>query len=71
VIGIVLAGATIIGATLLAGTTPEVIGFAQAIAAGALLAVVSISIIPHAFEDVDHWVALYSVLGFVVGYVLG
>ena len=70
-IGITLAGATILGATILAGTSPEVIGGAQAIAAGAVLAVVSISIIPHAFAEVNAWVAFYAVIGFVAGYVLG
>lgn len=70
-IGVTLAGATILGAKLLGGTSPEFIGVAQAIAAGAVLAVVSISIIPHAFAEVNGWVAFYSVVGFVVGYVLG
>ena len=69
-IGVVLALATIAGATLLAGASPTFVGIAQAGAAGAVLAVVSISILPHAFEEVSGAAAVATVLGFVVGYVL-
>jgi hypothetical protein len=41
----------------------ELIGGAQALAAGAVLAVVSISIIPHAFEEVSLRVVIAMVLG--------
>lgn len=69
-IGVVLALATIIGATVLAGSSPAFIGTAQAGAAGAVLAVVSISIVPHAFNEVSGAAAVATVLGFIVGYVL-
>ena len=69
-IGAVLALATIIGATLLAGASPAFIGTAQAGAAGAVLAVVSISIVPHAFKEVSGAVAVATVLGFIGGYIL-
>ena len=69
-IGVVLAVATVVGATLLAGASPAFVGTAQAAAAGAVLAVVSISIVPHAFEEVSGAVAVATVLGFVVGYLL-
>jgi ZIP family zinc transporter len=69
-IGLVLALATIIGGTLLAETSPAVIGTAQAVAAGAVLAVVSIAIIPHAFEEVTALAASATVIGFVAGYLL-
>ena len=39
-------------------------GTAQAVAAGAVLAVVSIAVIPHAFEEVSRLVATATVLGF-------
>jgi zinc transporter, ZIP family len=69
-IGVALAVATLLGGTVLADASPEVVGTAQAVAAGAVLAVVSISIIPHAFEEVSSLVASATVLGFVVGYLL-
>jgi hypothetical protein len=47
-----------------------VIGSAQALAAGAVLAVISISIIPHAFEEVSSLVALAAAAGFIGGYLL-
>ncbi|MBA2272860.1 MAG: hypothetical protein H0W21_03005 [Actinobacteria bacterium] len=69
-IGIALAAATVLGGTVLADASPALIGSAQAIAAGAVLAVVSISIIPHAFSQVSSLVASASVLGFISGYLL-
>lgn len=69
-IGAVLALATIAGATLLAGASPAFIGTAQATAAGAVLAVVSVSIVPHAFKEVSGVAAVSNVLGFIVGYLL-
>ena len=69
-IGVALAFSTVLGATVLAGVDPAVVGTAQAIAAGAVLAVVSIAIIPHAFEEVSRLVASATVLGFIAGYLL-
>lgn len=69
-IGVVLAIATVLGGTLLSGASDEFVGSAEAIAAGAVLAVVSISIIPHAFSEVSRTVAAATVVGFAVGYVL-
>lgn len=69
-IGLALALATILGGTVLADASPELIGTAQAVAAGAVLAVVSIAIIPHAFEEVSGLVATAIVLGFIGGYLL-
>jgi ZIP family zinc transporter len=69
-IGVALAAATLLGGTVLSDASPSVVGTAQAIAAGAVLAVVSISIIPHAFEEVSSLVASATVLGFVAGYLL-
>jgi zinc transporter, ZIP family len=69
-IGLALAFATVLGGTVLTDAPSELIGGAQALAAGAVLAVVSISIIPHAFEEVSGTVAIATVLGFVAGYLL-
>lgn len=70
-IGLVLATATVLGGTLLAGVSPEVVGAAQAFAAGALLAVISISIIPYAYSKGSALVACATVAGFTAGYLLG
>jgi zinc transporter, ZIP family len=69
-IGLVAALATVLGGTALADASSEFIGTAQAVAAGAVLAVVTIAVIPHAFEEVSRRVATASVAGFVLGYLL-
>jgi ZIP family zinc transporter len=69
-IGLALAFATVLGGTVLADADPELIGTALAIAAGAVLAVVSISIIPYAFSEVSSLVASATVIGFITGYLL-
>lgn len=69
-IGLAVALATVLGGTVLADASPEFIGVAQAVAAGAVLAVVTIAVIPHAFEEVSRRVATASVAGFVLGYLL-
>lgn len=69
-IGLLLALATVLGGTVLADASPELIGTAQAIAAGAVLAVITIAVVPHAFEEVSRLVATATVAGFAAGYLL-
>jgi zinc transporter, ZIP family len=69
-IGLTLAFATALGGTVLSGASDEFIGMAQAVAAGAVLAVITIAVIPHAFDEVSRRVATASVAGFVLGYLL-
>ena len=69
-IGVALAVATVLGGTALADASGDVVGTAQAIAAGAVLAVITIAIVPHAFEEVSRLVASATVLGFLLGYLL-
>ena len=69
-IGLALAASTVLGGTLLADAGPTFVGGAQAVAAGAVLAVVSIAIIPYAFAAVSRLVAFAVVAGFVCGYLL-
>jgi zinc transporter, ZIP family len=69
-IGLALAVATVLGGTVLADASPEFVGTAQAVAAGAVLAVISIAVIPHAFDEVSSEVATATVAGFIVGYLL-
>ena len=70
-IGAALALATVLGGTALAGASPELVGAGQAVAAGAILAVVSIAIVPHAFAEVNRLTASATVAGFIAGYLLG
>jgi len=69
-IGLALAFATVLGGTILADASPKLIGTAQAVSAGAVLAVVSIAIIPHTFSEVSKRVATVTMLGFIGGYLL-
>jgi ZIP family zinc transporter len=65
-----LVGALVLGATLLAAAGDSVVGFLAAVAGGAVLATVSITIIPPAFREVSRFTAIAAVGGFVVGYLL-
>jgi ZIP family zinc transporter len=66
-IGLALAFATMLGGTVLADAGDELVGTAQAVAAGAVLAVVSIAVIPYAFSKVNTEVATATAIGFVLG----
>jgi zinc transporter, ZIP family len=69
-IGFALAFATVLGGTVLADTSGQIVGTAQAVAGGAVLAVISIAIVPHAFDEVNRRVAAAMVAGFIAGYLL-
>ena len=69
-IGATLAVATVLGGALLSEASDSLVGGAEAIAACAVLAVISISIVPYAFSEVSSLVATATVLGFVGGYLL-
>ncbi len=69
-IGVALVIATVLGGTVLADANPSLVGTAQAVAAGAVLAVITISVVPHAFEEVSEEVAVATIAGFVAGYLL-
>jgi zinc transporter, ZIP family len=69
-IGVALAGATVLGGTVLAKVDETAVAFLQALAGGAVLAVVLVAVVPHAFAEVSRWVAAASAGGFVLGYLL-
>ena len=50
-IGLALAGSTVLGATVLADASPSLVG-RQAVASGAILAVITVAIVPHVFSEV-------------------
>jgi len=67
---VALFAATILGGTLLADVDEAAVGFLEALAGGAVLAVVLVSIVPHAFAEVSRWVAAASAAGFLLGFAL-
>lgn len=69
-IALALVAAIVVGATLLTDAGDSAIGLAEAIAAGAIFATVSIAMFPHAFAEVSRWAAVAGVLGLVAGYLL-
>lgn len=69
-IGLSLLLATVAGGTLLSGASSSVIGTTQAVSAGAVLAVIVVSIVPYAFDEVNSLVACAAVAGFVCGYLV-
>jgi zinc transporter, ZIP family len=70
-IGVGLAGMTVLGGTVGAAAHPALIGTAQAVAAGAVVAVLTVSVIPYAFDEVDRAAAVAITLGLMTGYLLG
>jgi zinc transporter, ZIP family len=69
-IGVSLAAATVLGGTVLAEVDETAVAFLQALAGGAVLAVVLVAVVPHAFAEVSRWVAAAAAGGFVLGYLL-
>jgi zinc transporter, ZIP family len=69
-IGVSLAAATVLGGTVLSEVNETAVAFMQALAGGAILAVVLVSVAPHAFAEVSRWVAAASAAGFLLGYLL-
>jgi ZIP family zinc transporter len=69
-LGLSVAGAVLLGGTVLAAASDSLVGFFEALAAGAVLGMVTISIVPHAFQEVSRWVAAATVAGFVAGYLI-
>jgi ZIP family zinc transporter len=65
-----LVAALVLGVTLLSKASDTVVGVFEAVAAGAVLATVSITILPPAFREVSSFTAIAAVAGFVVGYLL-
>ncbi|NJC06269.1 ZIP family zinc transporter [Sphingomonas kaistensis] len=59
-----------LGYILFAGVQPEVLAFVQAIAAGAILAMIVDTMVPEAFEGTHDFAGLISVAGFLAAFGL-
>ncbi len=70
--GIALASsvAALVGNLALAGAPPELIAFVNAVAAGAILAMLVDTMIPEAFEVAHDFAGLITVLGFLAAFIL-
>ena len=70
--GIALASglASLVGYLAFRGVPPEAIAVTNAVAAGAILAMLSDTMIPEAFEGTHDWSGLITVLGFLSAFVL-
>lgn len=62
--------AALAGNALLAGTGPEVVAAANAVAAGAILAMLADTMIPEAFEEAREFTGLITVAGFLAAFAL-
>jgi len=70
--GIALASgiAALIGNFAVSGAGPDVIAFVTAVAAGAILAMLSDTMIPEAFETAHEYAGFITVAGFLIAFVL-
>ncbi|GHJ10745.1 hypothetical protein TPA0907_51120 [Micromonospora humidisoli] len=62
--------AALFGNTLLGGAPPELLATITALAAGAILAMITDTMVPEAFEDAHLLVGLITVLGFLTAFAL-
>ncbi|WP_431916481.1 ZIP family metal transporter [Micromonospora wenchangensis] len=69
-IALVSGVSALLGNTLLGGAPPEVLATITALAAGAILAMITDTMVPEAFEDAHLLVGLITVLGFLTAFAL-
>ncbi|MEU1808267.1 ZIP family zinc transporter [Micromonospora sp. WMMD1076] len=69
-IALISGAASLAGYTLLGGAPPEVLATITALAAGAILAMITDTMVPEAFADAHLLVGLITVLGFLVAFAL-
>jgi ZIP family zinc transporter len=70
-IGLGLGAVVVLGGTVATGLPATAVGVAQAVAAGAVVAVLSISVLPYAFREASRPVAVVATAGLALGYLLG
>ncbi|MEV6707268.1 ZIP family metal transporter [Micromonospora wenchangensis] len=69
-IALVSGVSALLGNTLLGGAPPELLATITALAAGAILAMITDTMVPEAFEDAHLLVGLITVLGFLTAFAL-
>ena len=63
-------GCSLLGYTVFAGLSPQIVAATTAIAAGAILAMIGDTMIPEAFEETHNFTGLVTVLGFLAAFAL-
>ena len=66
----VCGGAAMLGYTLLGHASPDIIATTLALAAGAILAMIADTMMPEAFEESGRFVALVTVIGFLIAFIV-
>ncbi|MGC4865566.1 ZIP family metal transporter [Micromonospora sp. DT53] len=69
-IALISGAAALVGNTLLGGAPPEVLAGITALAAGAILAMITDTMVPEAFENAHLLVGLITVAGFLTAFAL-
>jgi ZIP family zinc transporter len=69
-IALISGAASLVGYTLFSGYSPDVIAATQAVAAGAILAMLADTMIPEAFEAAHDFAGLITVAGFLAAFGL-
>jgi ZIP family zinc transporter len=69
-VGLLVFGAAVLSYMFLTGISPNSIGVIEAFAAGAILAMLADSMMPEAFAEGGFTVGLFTVLGFLVAFVV-
>ncbi|WP_424185389.1 ZIP family metal transporter [Actinokineospora sp. G85] len=69
-IAVISAVAAMVGNAVLGGASPAVLAAITAVAAGAMLAMVTDTMIPEAFEQAHLWIGLITVSGFLIAFGL-
>ncbi|MFB9863954.1 ZIP family zinc transporter [Rufibacter immobilis] len=69
-IAVISGVAALLGYTVFSGLSPDVIAATTALAAGAILAMISDTMIPEAFEVTHDFTGLITVLGFLTAFLL-
>lgn len=70
VIVLLSAAAAYAGYALFSGLAPEVVSGTVAVAAGGILAMLSSTMIPEAYEDAHEFIGIITVLGFLAAFIL-
>jgi zinc transporter, ZIP family len=69
-IAVISGGCALLGYSVFSGFSSEIIAATTAVAAGAILAMLSDTMIPEAFEEAHEFAGLITVLGFLVAFIL-
>jgi zinc transporter, ZIP family len=70
IVGILTALATLLSYLFLHDINPNILGIIEALAAGAILAMLADSMMPEAYEEGGYAIAILTILGFITAFVI-